>query len=157
MDAGSQDLPIVPLHAQDLPAVAALEALVFPEPLALDQLARLWAREGTVYLGIREGDTLAAYFGFTIDGPTAHVVSNATHPNFRRRGYARALLEAGRQVARSRGARWFLGEVRLSNLPQLRLLTRLGWRSVAVCPRFFGNGEDAHVVFRLLEDPSPAP
>jgi ribosomal-protein-alanine N-acetyltransferase len=141
---------VVPLAATDLAQVAALEEAVFPEPLSYAEVVRLWARDSTVYIGVREGDRLLAYFGFEVHGPTAHVISNATRPDARRRGLGSLVLRAGEEFARARGARWFLGEVRRSNVAQLRLLARLGWRVVGLVPRFFGNGEDAYAVWRLL-------
>ncbi len=138
------------LYAHHLPAVAEIERLVFPEPLDLDEVARLWARDGTRYLGVVERGRLLAYFGFEVYGPTAHVIANATHPDARRRGLAVAVLEAGASTAQAMGARWLLGEVRRSNSAQLAVLDRLGWRVIGLSPHFFGNGEDAHVVWRPL-------
>jgi ribosomal-protein-alanine N-acetyltransferase len=140
----------VPLGPEDLAEVAAIEALVFPEPLSLAEIVRLWARPGTRYLGVRDAQRLVAYFGFELSPPTAHVISNATHPDARRRGLGALVLGAGADVARTGGARWLLGEVRRSNTAQLSLLRRLNWQVIGVCPRFFGNGEDAYVVWHLL-------
>jgi ribosomal-protein-alanine N-acetyltransferase len=139
-----------PLRRQDLAEVAAIEAAVFPEPLDLGHLERLWSDPATCYVGFRAGGRVAAYFGFQVHGPTAHVISNATHPAYRRRGLGARVLREAEPLALARGARWFLGEVRVSNHPQRRILRRLGWREVGECPRFFGNGEDAVVVWRCL-------
>jgi ribosomal-protein-alanine N-acetyltransferase len=135
---------------RDLRAIAALEAAVFPEPFRLPALRRLWLSPGTRYLVARRDGLPVAHFGFRVSGPVARVLSNATDPRHRQRGLASALLRAGEAEARRAGARWLQGEVRRSNAPQLRLLAGLGWREVALCPRFFGNGEDAVLVLRVL-------
>lgn len=142
--------PLGFLKFEELPEVAAIEERVFPEPLDLPGLARLWLDPGTVYLAIRDGHRLAAYYGFQVQGPTAHVLANATHPDYRGRGLGHRILREAEPIARSRGARWFLGEVRRSNRRQLAVLQELGWVEVGLCPRFFGNGEDAVVVWRCL-------
>lgn len=144
------DVKVEWLTAGDLPEVAAIEAAVFPEPLSLANVRALFAKTTTCYLGIRRPGGLAAYFGFELQGPTAHVIANATHPAHRRLGFAARVLKAGEDAARQRGARWFLGEVRRSNLVQVEILTALGWKVVGECPQFFGNGEDAFVVWRCL-------
>lgn len=146
---------LVLLGLADLPQVAAIERLVFAEPLSLAEITRLWHRKETVYVGFRVGDVVAAYFGFTVSGPTAHVIANATHPDFRGRGYGHRVLREAEPIACARGARWYLGEVRRSNTVQRHILHELGWAEVGICPRFFGNGEDAYVVWHLLacEDP----
>jgi len=141
---------IEPLGYPDLEQVAAIESAVFPEPLSLEAVVGLWASPRVRYIGVRDGDRLLAYFGFEVQGPTAHVIANATHPDARRLGLAARVLAAGEPIARALGARWFLGEVRRSNDSQLRVLERLGWRTVGLCPAFFGNGEDAYIVWRCL-------
>ncbi|MCL6522908.1 MAG: GNAT family N-acetyltransferase [Firmicutes bacterium] len=142
--------PLGFLRFEELAEVAEIEARVFPEPLDLPSLARLWLTPGTVYLAIRDGERLAAYFSFQVQGPTAHVIANATRPEYQGRGLGHRILREAEPVARSRGARWFLGEVRRSNLRQLAVLRELGWVEVGRCPRFFGNGEEAVVVWRCL-------
>ena len=140
---------------EDLAEVAAIEGAVFPEPLALPELERLWTGPGTRYLVATGGGAVCAYFGFVVLGPVAHVISNATRPEHRRRGLAGRLLREGEAVAAAAGARWFLGEVRVSNRAQLALLAALGYRQVGWCPRFFGNGEDAHIVMRFFHEAAP--
>ncbi len=154
---------VVPLYAlrpgaaRDLPEIAEIEAEVFPEPLALRDLERIWAAPGTRYVVAEGGRAVCAYFGFQVLGPVAHVVSNATHPAHRRHGLATRLLREGERVAAEAGARWFLGEVRESNAAQMRLLRRMGYREVGLCRSFFGNGESARVVLRFFDEPVPRP
>ena len=141
--------------AADLPQIACIEAAVFPEPLGLPALEQLWRAPSTRYLVAERAGAVCAYFGFQVLGPVAHVISNATHPDHRRRGLASRVLREGEHVAAAAGARWFLGEVRTSNAPQMRLLRRLGYREVGHCKHFFGNGEGAYVVMRFFDDPPP--
>lgn len=140
------------LRHDELDLVAQIEQSVFPEPLSRAALEELWRERAVRYLAIRERGALAAYFGFQVCGPTAHVISNATAPAFRRRGYGGRILRDAEPFARGMGARWFLGEVRRSNEAQRSVLRRIGWREIGTCPRFFGNGEDCYVVFRCFDD-----
>jgi ribosomal-protein-alanine N-acetyltransferase len=140
---------------RDVPAVARLEALVFPEPLGPGALLRLFADPRTRYLVARLHGRPVAYFGLQLFGRWAHVVSNATDPAHRGRGLASALLRLGEALARAEGARWIQGEVRASNAAQRRLLGRLGWRELGWAPGFFRNGEAAVVVARGLEPGPP--
>lgn len=151
----STPAPLVLLRRDELPEVAAIERLVFPEPLSLPAIEALYDQPGTVYVGFHEAGRLAAYFGFQVIHATAHVISNATHPDHRRRGYGTRVLREAEPLARALGARWYLGQVRRSNDEQRRILARLGWQEVALCPRFFGNGEDGYVVFRLFAEEAP--
>lgn len=144
------------LRLRDFAAVAAIEHTVFVEPLTWPQLLLRALRRRTLYLGAWDGTTLAAYFGFEVQGPTAHVISNATHPDYRRRGAASRLLHGAEVRARSLGARWFLGEVRVSNHEQLHVLEKIGWKQVGLVEHFFGNGENAIIVWRSFDDAQSA-
>ncbi|MCY0880005.1 MAG: GNAT family N-acetyltransferase [Firmicutes bacterium] len=141
---------VAPLEQKDIPQVAALERLVFLEPLPEEGLRAKHQLPTVVYLAAKDDSRVVAYFGFEIFAPYAHVLANATHPDYRRQGLATFLLTAAEPLARDRGARAFVGEVRRSNAPQLALLKQLGWVRSAIIPAFFGNGEDAHVVIRVL-------
>lgn len=136
---------------RDLRQVVRLEAEVFPEPLSLAALTRLWLLSSTSYLVVRQERQVAGYIGFQICAAAAHTISMAVHPAFRRQGLATLLQRTADQVAKGRGARWFTGEVRISNDAQLRFLEGMGWQRIGVCRRFFGNGEDAVVVWHWLD------
>lgn len=132
---------------RDLWQIAELERAVFLEPLTGFPLLVRYVNPSTAYVVARDGAVVAAYFGFERWGGVAHVIANATRPAYRRRGLARLLLTTAVPVARAYGTAGFLGEVRRSNAAQRTLLASLGWREIAVVPRFFGNGEDAYLVW----------
>ncbi len=143
---------IAAAEAADLAPIARLEAMVFPEPMALAALEHLYRQPTTHVLVARRDGLLGAYFAFEVQGPTGWVLANATDPAHRRQGLATVLVRTGEAVARRAGARWMVGTVRCSNEVQMRVLATLGWRTVGLCTRFFGNGEDAWVVWRLLPE-----
>lgn len=144
---------LTPLAASHLQRVAELEQMVFPEPMTLRELRQVYERPNARFVGYLDGAEVAAYFGFEVYGPTAHVVANVTNPAYRRRGLGGRILTEAEPLARSLGARWYQGEVRLSNDAQRRVLARIGWLEVAICPDFFGNGEDAVIVMKILPRP----
>ena len=143
------------LTVGDLPQVVALERLVFPEPIRPRALAAQYVRPRVTYLAAHraQGGRLAAYFGFEHlpEAHGAHVLANATHPDDRRRGLARVLVAWGLELARARGARWIVGEVRVSNAAQMAFMDLMGWQSGGRMPGFFANGEDAWLVYRCLD------
>ncbi len=87
MEAPSAAVDIVPLGAADVPAMLALVELTRPGPFA----AR--THELGDFFGIRVGGALVAMTGerMKLDGFT-EVTAVCTHPDYRGRGYARALL-----------------------------------------------------------------
>lgn len=83
-----------------------------------------------------------------------HINNLATHPEFRRKGAARALLQSGAELASSGGAQFGLLEVRASNYAAQVLYIKLGFRIVARRRCYYGNPvEDAIVLRAELSQP----
>ncbi|MFO0567902.1 MAG: GNAT family N-acetyltransferase [Polyangiaceae bacterium] len=73
-----------------------------------------------------------------------HVIDVATHPDFRRRGAARALLADAIARAQSDRARLVLLEVRRSNRPAIALYRSLGFAAVNLRRGYYSDtSEDA--------------
>ena len=143
---------VEPLRFFDVPQVARLERIVFPEPMHLGQIQRKYlARWRTRYLAVKDGRRLIAYFGFEVFDHYAHVLANVTHPDYRRQGLAAFVLTAAKPWALQLGAKAFLGEVRRSNDAQLAVLQSIGWQQLTLIPGFFGNGEDAYLVMKVFD------
>lgn len=132
----------------DVPAVARLEAEVFPDPWP----SHLYLQEVGQPLRFqrvacdRDGAVVAYLFAcWQVD--ELHVLKVATHPLFQGRGLATELLaQALAEVERAR-ARGLLLEVRPSNRGAVALYRRLGYRVIGRRPRYYTDGEDALVMF----------
>lgn len=132
----------------DIPEIAALAAASFSHPwragsfeqeLGLDE-ARLWvAREGAERIGYLSARRIA---------DEVHVLSIAVDPPWRRRGVARALLEALLREETARGARSVLLEVRSSNLLARAFYASAGFVAEGRRPRYYPDGEDAVLMTR---------
>lgn len=138
------------LKREDIGQIAHLERIVFPEPLSQEAIEKKFETPGTFYLVVKDQNTIAAYFGFEMFERYAHVIANVTHPNYRRQGLAEFVLKTAEPWAKQQGAIAFLGEVRLSNASQLKVLEKVQWQILMEMPGFFGNGENAYLVARLL-------
>lgn len=132
----------------DIPAIASLAAASLPRPwpvrlfekeLRLAE-ARLWvAREGARRIGFLAARRVA---------DEVHVLSVAVDPAQRRRGVARALLDAVLRGETASGARTALLEVRASNLAARAFYASTGFVAVGRRPRYYANGEDALLMTR---------
>ena len=132
----------------DIPAIASLAATSLPQPwparffekeLRLAE-ARLWVAKDRA----RSVGFLAARR--VVD--EVHVLSVAVDPAQRRRGVARALLDAVLCDETASGARSALLEVRASNLAACAFYARTGFVAVGRRPRYYANGEDALLMTR---------
>lgn len=82
-----------------------------------------------------------------------HVINLATHPGFRRRGVARALLDdALTQAARDR-RRLVLLEVRRTNQAAIQLYRQLGFTVAAVRRGYYADNSEDAIEMMLAIDP----
>jgi ribosomal-protein-alanine N-acetyltransferase len=129
--------------------------------LRLDRLAlgglwtaEQWDRElaetGRPVLGWRRGPVLIGLVSAWIVVEELQITAVAVHPEHRRRGLARQLLEAMLQLGREAGAERATLEVAKANGAARALYTGLGFQEVAVRNGYYRNGDDALILWRRL-------
>jgi predicted GNAT family acetyltransferase len=121
---GAPDRPDVALDVlgeSDVPAMLELTALTKPGPF----FPRTYQLGG--YIGIRDGDRLAAMAGerMRLDGCT-EISAVCVHPDYRGKGYAQTLMKSLMQTISTRGEIPFLHVVD-ANLGAIALYERLGF------------------------------
>lgn len=139
------------MSLQDLPFVETLEQVCFAAPwsretyrheLTHNRLSSYWVlRPDPACAG---APPILAYGGFWSLGPEAHIVTIATHPEYRRQGLGRMLLDAMIARARAAGAHEVTLEVRAGNAAAQAMYEKMGFVVVGVRKRYYrDNGEDA--------------
>lgn len=141
------------MTAADLPVVAQIDTLSFqlPWPPAafdielLNTNSRCWVVE-------LEGQVVAALIIWRVLDE-AHIATIAVHPDFRQRGIAKTLLQAGMQTAYAEGARIYHLEVRAGNLAAQKMYTDFGYEVVGRRAKYYkDNNEDALLMTLILPD-----
>jgi [ribosomal protein S18]-alanine N-acetyltransferase len=146
------ELTFSPMTLDDVDTVGVLEPLCFPTPwptstyrqeLRHNRLGFYWVIR-PVDAGQAILPPLLAYGGYWLTAPEAHIVTIASHPQWRRHGLAEWLLLEMLAQARSQGATEATLEVRVGNLGAQALYEKLGFRQVGRRKRYYrDNGEDA--------------
>ena len=144
------------MRADDLDDVVAIERVSFTLPwsrgaflyeMEQNRVARCWV--------MREYRRVVGYLCLWEIGEEIHVTNVAVHPDFRRRGIARALLQAVLEDARRRGLRVVALEVRPSNREARTLYEAFGFRAVGRRKGYYyDTGEDALVMELALDGPA---
>lgn len=141
---------------EDLPKLAEIHAVCFSHAWAADELARMKAQDGTVFLVARRSSPYGtrAPLGFLIvrtAADEAEVITVAVHPRQRGRGIGKRLMEAGLfRLYGDRCKSLFL-EVDSANEPALLLYRSLGFRQVGQRKGYYSDsgGDGTALVMRV--------
>ena len=146
------------LAYSDLPSVISIERRSFPTPWSLAMFVLELSKPSGICLAAEDDrGSLIGYLVCARYDEVWHLMNVAVHPERRRRGVARELIERMFQQAGS-GARFTL-EVRVSNAPAIEMYERFGFRHAGRRRRYYhDNGEDALIMWfaTSAEEPSVA-
>ena len=143
-------LPLAPEHLAD---VAGLERLCFPEePWSEQALLVLCRDHGTGYVAVDEDGRAIAYVGMTYAADEGSITNVATHPDARRKGLGRAVVEALLAKAASLDLAFVYLEVRPSNAAAIALYHSLGFTLVGRRKNFYRHPTEDALLMQV--DPS---
>ena len=156
----SSALVFEPMVPADLPEVMELERLAFPNPwtpgLFLHELKLSFSR---VYLARSSNGTrrLLGYVCRWVVGDEVHILNLAVHPDARRGGTGRALVQRVLDDAVAQSAVSVSLEVGRSNEAAAGLYRAMGFSETGVRRNYYGEGEDAIIMERrLATNPDPS-
>jgi ribosomal-protein-alanine N-acetyltransferase len=138
-----------PAKMSDLAPILAIENQAFSHPWSetaiLEELNR---NPATLYVLKREkGGSILGYLCYWSAAGEIQLLTIAVHPDHRRRGLARFMMESLVQEARLQTAENIFLEVRPSNLPAINLYSHLGFQTIYRRPGYYQpENEDALVM-----------
>lgn len=148
----AQEVLLRPFVVSDLLAVLAIEHASFPVPwkpeFFLNEMNNPYAR---LVVAERAGQVIG-YFCCWLVADEVHILDVAVHPDHRRCGVGRLLLQHILVEARQNGACSASLEVRVSNQTAIALYQALGFQQVTIRRRYYENGEDAFLMVCALSD-----
>ncbi len=116
------------LNENTLDGACELERLCFAEPWSRTSL-ELLTKEGIgVGMTCSCDGVICAYGGMIVAVDEGQITNIATHPDYRRRGYGRAIVEALIKYAKLNRLDSISLEVRESNKAAIDLYTKLGFK-----------------------------
>ena len=134
---------------QDVEQVAEIERSVFSTPWSAQAFIDTLSMDGVIFLVAREEKRILGYCGIYLAADEGEITNVAVHPEHRRNGIARALMEKLLTNAGDRGAAHIILEVRQSNEAAIRLYESTGFESCGVRKRFYRQPvEDALLMCR---------
>ena len=142
---------IRPMGPGDIPAVAAMERVVFTDPWSESAFHEELGAAGRRYLVVEEGGAIVGYGGLLVVGEDTHVVTLAVAPDRRERRLGTRLMLALVEEALAAGSSHLTLEVRVSNQAAQRLYRRFGFETVGL-RRHYYRDEDALIMWAMDVD-----
>ena len=148
----SEKMPvrIVPMTADHLDAVAALERICFSDPWSRNLLAAELDNDLSAFLVALDGEgEVAGYAGLQVVLDEGTVTNIAVRPDCRRRGVASRLLQVFLNFAQGNRLAFLTLEVRASNYDAIALYGSRGFRSAGRRKNYYEHPrEDAIIMTR---------
>lgn len=138
---------ILPMTAEDISQVAALEQACFSDPWPQSVLAQELENGLSLWLAAKQGGEVLGYVGSQSVLDEADMMNLAVRETARRQGIAKALVCALCRKLSEKGVQSLTLEVRDSNEPAIRLYEALGFTQVGKRPNYyFHPKEDARIL-----------
>ena len=138
----------VPMTADHVRAVAALEKLCFSAPWSENSVASELDNPLSLWLVALNGDAVVGYVGSQAVLDEADVMNIAVLPEYRRLGIAERLVTALCDRLADNGVRSLTLEVRASNDPAKALYAKLGFTQVGRRPNYYSNPKEDALILR---------
>lgn len=136
---------------EDVAQIHTIETLCFPMPWSEESILHD-VKENVVarWLVMDDGEgRVLAYAGMWFVLDEAHVCNVAVHPDCRRLGYGRLIMEALMNLAMENSMAMMTLEVRRSNIPAQNLYHACGFLDVGYRKRYYeDNKEDALIMYK---------
>lgn len=134
---------------EDVPEVAELEKMIFTDPWSENVYRQTLGIKDTCYLITVIDDTIVAVAGVRNIVGDGEITNVMVHPDYRRKGFARAMLEELLIKGKEIGVIDFTLEVRASNKSAINLYEELGFKTEGVRPGFYQHpDEDALIMWK---------
>lgn len=141
-------IQILPMTYDYVSQVAQLEKLCFSSPWSENSVASELNNPLAFWLVAVEGDRLAGYVGSQSVMGESDMMNVAVHPDFRRRGIARQLIEALIAALKERDCHSLTLEVRASNAPAIALYEAMDFQQAGRRRNYYRDPKEDALILR---------
>ena len=131
-------ITIEKMSREHLSEVASIEERSFSLPWSLESFELMLTEQASALVALEDGRVLG-YVGMMCVLDEGQIINVAVHPEARRRGVGRRLMEAAQTYAKERGIVFLSLEVRESNIAARSLYSSLGWEEQGIRKGFYSH------------------
>lgn len=141
--------PVIrPMNRSDLDGIMDVERESFSVPWTKGMFEDELFNPNAFYLVLEAENRIAGYAGCWKILDEGHITNVAVHPDFRRKGYARILIQELILKTKQQGVSALTLEVRVSNIPAISLYKSFGFTSYGIRKNYYSdNNEDANIMW----------
>lgn len=143
-------MQIVKMEHRHLPDILKVEAECFSSPWTEAMFISEFTGKFAHYFVAEENGHAVGYMGMWALSGEGHITNVAIGKNYRRRGFARALIQHFIDIAKKENLEFMTLEVRASNEPAITLYKSLGFVQVGVRKKYYENKEDALLLTKFF-------
>jgi ribosomal-protein-alanine N-acetyltransferase len=131
-------ISITKMSREHLSEVAAIEEMSFSVPWSAESLELMLTEQASALVALEDGKVIG-YVGMMCVLEEGQIINVAVHPDARRRGVGRALMQAAEAYAKERGIVFLSLEVRESNIAARSMYSSLGWIEQGIRKGFYSH------------------
>ena len=131
-------ITIEKMSREHLLEVASIEEMSFSLPWSLESLELMLTEQASALVALEDGRVLG-YVGMMCVLDEGQIINVAVHPDARRRGVGRSLMQAAEAYAKERGIVFLSLEVRESNIAARSMYSSLGWEEQGIRKGFYSH------------------
>ena len=148
---------IVPMTADHLEGIEALERVCFSRPWTRDMLKEELDNACAAFLVAEDAGKVVGYAGLQVVLNEGYIANVAVDPAYRRQGIATKLIQVYIDFARANRLAFLTLEVRPSNTAAIILYGRLGFRSVGRRKNYYEHPKEDCIIMTLRFDETAEP
>ncbi|NIP38037.1 MAG: ribosomal protein S18-alanine N-acetyltransferase [Candidatus Dadabacteria bacterium] len=150
--SGDSSYKIEPMHEDHIPQIMEIEKLSFPTPWHKKIFELEIGKPRTLNSVYKMGEKVVGYLISWMLYDEIHILNVAVHPDFRRNGIAKKLIDYTIERFKSKGAVTVILEVRTSNIAAQNLYEKMGFQVLRTRKKYYSDtGEDALVMMLDLD------
>ena len=131
-------ITIEKMSREHLSEVASIEEMSFSLPWSLESLELMLTDQASALVALEDGRVLG-YVGMMCVLDEGQIINVAVHPDARRCGVGRSLMQAAEAYAKERGIVFLSLEVRESNIAARSMYSSLGWEEQGIRKGFYSH------------------
>lgn len=136
-----ENITVRPVSESDLDEIMLIEGACFHSPWTRQNFLEEFKNSDlSIPLGIEYEKKIIAYAFIWILLDECHLANIAVHPDYRRMGLAKLMIDKIITIARARGCAKIMLEVRKSNREAIELYVQYGFLKVGVRKNYYNDG-----------------